>query len=126
MAQMSSEDYMHVVLYAILGVLYLVSCIRLALWHSRRGRSFEAWLLITFFLTAIPTLVLIWRRGSSRQQEHSGRAGRLDRPSRGRGAKRPFRCPHCNRLVVAPDSDAGSGITTCPHCGLPTGEAPAA
>jgi hypothetical protein len=94
----------HFALAGVLVLLYAVSCIRVAISASRRGRSAPAWFLITFFLTAFPAAIMFHRTAS--------RAAN-DRGDADVAASLP--CPYCEEPISRGELRKGLPLH-CPHC----------
>lgn len=103
----------HIILLALLGALYVLSCVRISLAMRRTRRSAVLWFLVTLLGTPIPAMVALWQ-DSVRE---------LRRRRRGRGAatrrRTPQRCPHCGEQFSAGNGEAGGAPGTCPHCHMP-------
>ncbi len=97
----------HYWLTAVLVVLYLVSCARVALAARARGRWAVGWFFITLFFTAIPAAIMF--------HLDAARAKREGRDPAGEDAA-TLSCPHCERDIAR--SELGKGLPLrCPHCG---------
>ena len=98
------------VLFALVGAMYVLMCVRVAGRMARIGRSGAAWFFISFFFTAIPAARVL--RRYSRQARAVNAAGT---PGRAAG-----RCRHCGAVLgdrAAPDRPA-----VCPRCGMKLGQ----
>ncbi|MCD6364275.1 MAG: hypothetical protein J7M14_00190, partial [Planctomycetes bacterium] len=90
-------------LMALLGVLYVVLCVRVAIHVGKAGRSAVKWFFVTLLCTAIPAYLLVlrpWMRRAGAEANQSS----------------PRRCRHCGGLLV--DSQSGDQGALCPHCGM--------
>ena len=100
MAAMSNFQW---VLMALLGVLYVVLCVRVAIRVGKAGHSAVMWFFITLIFTAIPAYLLVLRRWMRRAGAEANQSS-------------PRRCRHCGGLLVDPPSDGQGAV--CPHCGM--------
>ncbi len=89
---------------ALLVVLYILSCVRVAARMKRIGRNGAAWFFISFFCTAIPATIVFYREFSKLQAT---------------GAKR---CLHCGQIITPAEFDKSAPVKTCPKCGLDSDE----
>ena len=92
---------------ALVAVMYVVMCARVAARMTKIGRSGVKWFLISLFCTAIPAAIVLKR------YVREARAAALgdDRPT--------GRCRHCGAVLgtVAPGAPS-----TCPECGMALNE----
>ena len=107
-------------LIACAAVLYLLTCVRVALALRRIRKNPVLWFLITLFFTAIPASLyiacrrfkMLGARGASGagEQREVGPAGEDER----RAAIR--RCRHCGAVITAREEPAPDGLQLCPEC----------
>jgi|GEM_PF-2340536 len=140
---MPDSGTLRLTLLVLMGVVYVIFSVRMALRVAATGRSFWKWLLITIFCTGIPAMVVLYRRppltgrrdepateddeaDDGGQPRRAGgkwgkwqRSDRAERQARDEDAPGHMRCPHCHRPVAGSDLDTAEGVAVCPHCGLP-------
>lgn len=102
MATMSDSQWL---LMAILGVLYVVLCVGVAIRMGKAGRSAVAWFFITVVFTAIPACLLVLRRTARRARDEADHIRQA-----------PRRCRHCGGLLVEESPQGGGEL--CQHCGM--------
>lgn len=94
----------HWILLALLVILYLVSCLRVAARMGAIGRNPVLWFLLTLVLTFLPALIVLRR--------HSRTASMFG------GFADATRCPHCSEVLTGADACA----ERCPVCRMPLHE----
>ena len=107
---------------ALMIAAYFIVCVRMTLRMARIGRSPWLWFFITFFLTGIPAMIVLFRHDVSASKARRAAAERQQTPAggsgEGAGAPPAGRCPHCRRVIAA-GADELEPVATCPHCNLP-------
>ena len=105
-------------LITALVVLYVFTCVRVALHMRRIGQNPVLWFFLTFFFTAIPaSVVFLWRNFAwlRRRQTPAG-PGRPE--AEGPDDDRPtVRCPRCRRRISLVEVQSADAVKTCPRCG---------
>lgn len=99
---------------ALLAVMYVFTCVRVAMHMRRLGRSPVAWFFVTLFLTAVPASVVMLREYRRRRDAAAAGPGRADPDA--------VRCPHCGAVIAGPGKETPSGVVICPECRQPLGE----
>ena len=99
------------VLIVAAAVLYLLTCLRVAMSFRRIGRSPILWFLITLFFTAIPPAIYM---SYLRLRTPARRPRPAERVKAGPAGVR--RCPHCGKIIPRDRAPGPDGIFTCPDC----------
>ncbi|MDY6913884.1 MAG: hypothetical protein SVT52_05455 [Planctomycetota bacterium] len=87
----------------VLGLLYVITCLRVAMLARRLGRKPVAWFFITLFFTAIPAVAVLCRRSKQPSNEPDESA---------------TTCPHCRQLISRAELNKAAAVTRCPRCGM--------
>ncbi len=98
----------HWILLALLVVLYVLSCIRVASRMGAIGKNPALWFLITLFLTFLPALIVLRRRSAA-----ATATGMFSEAER---------CRHCSEVLTGSDAYADR----CPACKMPLHDGDAA
>jgi hypothetical protein len=94
----------HWILLGMLAVMYVLSCVRVAMRMHAIGRSGVMWFFITLCLTFVPALIVLRRRSRAML------TARMFTDAR--------RCPHCSGVLTG----EGAADGRCPHCNMPLRE----
>jgi len=112
-------------LIAALVVLYVITCVRVAIHMRRLRRSPVRWFFITFFFTAIPASVVFLWHNFAWLRRGKGAAPRRSQDSSPRDdARSALRCPRCRRWISLAELPPITAPSTCPHCGSLLDEEP--
>jgi hypothetical protein len=95
--------------------MYLLTCLRVAMTMGRAGGNRLLWFLVTLLATALPAMIVLWRR-RMRQVGSSQRPGPVAGPGPDRPPDSQVRlCPHCGQLLH-PEELSGFGPVRCATC----------
>ncbi len=100
---------------ALLAGVYLLTCLRVAIAMGRAGGNRLLWFLVTLLATALPAMIVLWRR-RIRPVRASPPSGRIPpRPRRTGPGIQVRLCPRCRQLLH-PEELSGPGPVHCPTC----------
>ena len=110
---------------AILLVLHVAICAKVARHAGRLGRNPVRWFVIAFFFSAAGVGMLLKSRNPSLPRSSDDAA-----PGAGDGAAQPtgdegqvLHCPHCGLLIQAERASRRNVARTCPKCRMVIDEA---
>ena len=105
-------------LIAALAMLYVITCIRVAVQMRRIGKNPAVWFFVTFFFTAIPaSVVFLWRNFVWLRRRQGPADRRLHGEEDRDDDRATLRCPRCRRRISLVEVQSAGGVKTCPRCG---------